>query len=556
MRIAAILALFATAALAQDPEEPRKLSGRELIDHEWKSRLADAGFKAAPKTDDSEFMRRVYLDLVGTIPSLDQAEKFLAAKGGDKRAKLVDELLSNGKYAENWAWIWASSLVGTNGDDNRGDLAVLAVSKTLEEYFQKNEPFTKFATDVITAQGMFELPNRRKKDDKKPDEKKPGGMMDEEEGGGMALMYFRWQQTAGRDFPMALANKFSRSFLGIQISCAQCHDHPFDKWTQEDFYGMAAFFTQVNVRRLQEEKQTYGYEIVERPARRGSGMLPLADTKKTVSAAWLDTKEKPGTDKNLRAEFARMLTSRANVQFARGVVNRYWGYMFGRGIVNPIDDFNGRNKPSHPDLLEGLAAEFIARNYDVKWLLREIANSQPYQISSRTKERSLDQEKLMAAAAVRSLTPEQILNSIIAAGLVDTSIIDRVMKAGALRQFRFAFGDDEGAEIVEFEGTIPAALMMMNGDAISRATGGAGGGRMKGQRRPAARGGLTRLDSILKQYSRDDERTRAVYLAVLSRPPSAKEMARALNYVNRRDEEGFEDLMWALMNSSEFLFNH
>ncbi len=548
MRTAAIALIFAATTFAQDTTD--RLAGRDLINREVKAKLADVGLKAGARASDSEFLRRAYLDIVGSVPPLEHVERFLADKADDKRARVVDALLASGAYADNWSWIWANALVA-GGDDQRADAAVIQVSRELKDHFAKGATMDQFATTLITATGKFE----RRQGGGGP----MGGMMDDkvEDGEGLSLLYFGWSRTAGRDFPMHLANKWSRLFLGMQISCAQCHDHPFDKWTQEDFYGMAAFFTQVNVRPLVKDgqRQPYGYEIVDRPNPRMRGGLQIPDTKKSVSPQYLDTKEKPAAGKNMRDEFARLLTAKTNAQFARGVVNRYWGYLFGRGLVNPVDDFNGRNKPSHPELLEGLAASFTEKGFDVKWLIREICMSDAYQTSSRAKERTADQEKYYAIAAIRPLTPEQIMNSVIVAGMKDPSSVDRLQRFQALREFRFTFADDEGAALVEFDGTIPAALLMMNSQIVSRVTGAAMGGF---RQRPGApkRPDGTRVQEIWNERKTDEERVRAVYLAALSRPPSGPELARGMKFVRARGEDGLEDVMWTLLNSSEFLFNH
>jgi len=553
MRVAAIALLVALAGVAssQDAPPPPK-AGHDLIDGQVKAKLADLNLKAAPAASDAEFLRRAFLDIVGSIPSLDHAEKFLADKSSDKRAKLVDALLASDAYAANWSYVWAGTFAGATGDGPFADAVIYAVSKQLKPHFDKNEPISEVAKAVVTYTGKFERENMR-----------PGQMMEGYDDGGIALMYFRWQQSAGRDLPMFLANKFSRAFLGMQISCAQCHDHPFDKWTQEDFYGMAAFFTEVAVRPIRKEgvQQPIGYEVLENKMLGKVRGLQIPDSKKgRVKPQWLDTKEEPKSGEAMRAEFTRLLTSRANTQFARAIVNKYWAHFFGRGIVNPPDDFNGRNKPSHPEMLEGLAAEFIAKNYDVKWLVREICASQAYQTSSRVKERTTDQEKYYATASVRALTPEQIMASLITATLKDPSSVSLQKKGQYLKDFRFNFGDDEDAELTEFEGTIPQALMMMNSELIARGTGGApaSGGTLRDRLRERREGkaGATRLDEILDTRKGAEERVRAIFLTTLTRQPTAKELSRYVKYASSRGEDGFEDVMWTLLNTSEFLFNH
>jgi len=553
MRLFAAIALIGSIALAQDPATTQDApSGRHLIDQEVLAKWKEAGIKPSGRADDAEFLRRVYLDLAGTTPSLEEAEKFLADRAMYKRSKVIDELLSSEKHHEYWGWVWANTVVGHESD--RSEQAITAVFKDFKEMFAKNAPLDEIARTVITAKGQTNTEGKGKKD----------GMMMEEDATGFPLFYFAVQRTAGRDFPLILANKFSKTFLGTQISCAQCHDHPFDKWTQEDFYGMAAFFTEVYVKRLQEGDKTYGYEVGDRApgkgGRRAAGPLMVPGTQKRIGPSWLDTKEAPKGDKSLREEFVRMLTSRSNTQFARAGVNRVWAYLMGRGIVNPPDDFNGKNKPSHPALMEALAADFAAHTYDLRWLIKEICNSQAYQQSSRTKERTTEMEKLYAVGAVRALAPEQIINSLLTAGLTDPSKITFQQRGQLLRQFRFAFPDDEGVELNEFQGTIAGALMMMNGDVIAQATGSAPQGKRPMDRpakRPQMKGNAaTRLGSILQNVRGDDERIRAIFVSVLTRAPNSKEMQRYMAHVRGAGEDGFEDVMWALLNCSEFMFQH
>ncbi len=568
MRIAALVVIAASVVAAQDTPTQAVLEGRALIDKDVQAKLADQGLKAAAKSDDAEFLRRVCLDIVGSIPALDPADKFLHDKSPDRRTKLIDALLAHDGYAASWSWQWASALVG-HGGDRPPDQAIVAVTEQLKPLFQKNASMAELARTIITYSGTYYFPGRGGKDrDKKDDKDKKGdpakgGMMggDEVDEGaaatdGMAIMYFRWQQTAGRDMAMALANKFSRQFLGMQISCAQCHDHPFDKWTQEDFYGMAAFFVGTNARQLRDGpgEPFYAAEVIERPARR-TPQLQIPDTKKMVKAGWLETREAPAAGKSTRDEFARLLTDKKTTQFARAMVNRTWAHFFGRGIVNPPDDFNGRNKPTHPELLDGLAAQFAAHDYDQKWLIREICNSDAYQRTSRVKERTPDLEKYYAVSGVRALTPEQVMNSIITASLVDPSTVTSLQKIGILRDFRYSFGDDEDVAVMDFEGSIPSALLMMNGILTARATGSEvqGGRPMKRVKKGDP---VTRLEQILESRKGDEERLRAVFITALSRQPSAKELARYGGHVRGRSENGYEDVLWALLNSSEFLFNH
>jgi len=559
MRYVLALALAGLLVGAQEPDQRSANGGRALIDRLVKAKLQDLQLTPAGPADSSEFLRRVSLDITGTIPTLEQVEKFLKDPSPDKRAKLVDDLLASEKYAEHMATIWSNLLVG-NGE-GQAQMARFATQKSMKELFAKNVPFDEFARKVITAEGL--LPDGRGM---------AKGMMDEDDddmpegANGLVALFVTTQRAAGRELPQALAGKFSRVFMGTQIQCAQCHDHPFDKWTQEDFYGMAAFFTQVDVRRNQMDKgakgdkkdekgekkpqaqQDYSFEVKDRPQGRrpkAQGGLVIPDSKKgPVKPSFLVTAAKPESGEELRAAFARLLTAPENHQFGRAIVNRTWGRMMGRGFVNPVDNFDQKNAPSHPELLNELADDFIQSGFDMKRLIREIALSDTYQRTSRSKKRDGEQEKYYAVAAVRALTPEQIMNSLMTASTVPgaTQTFRPRELFGAFRDFRYAFGDDEAAEVVEFQGTIPAALLMMNSPAIQRAT------------IAAAKGAGGRLAFIVNAYKNPRDQVTAMVGATLSRAPTTAELNRFVPVV-AKGATGAEDVYWTLLNSSEFLFN-
>jgi hypothetical protein len=353
--------------------------------------------------------------------------------------------------------------------------------------------------------------------------------------------------------------------MGTQIQCAQCHDHPYDKWTQEDFYGMAAFFTQVSVQRKQmmddkdkkdgkdgkdaKKRDDYSFEVSDRAPRRPRAqqgiMIPDSKNKTPIKPSFLATAAKPESGEELRTAFARILTAPENHQFARAIVNRTWGRFMGRGFVNPVDNFDQKNAPTHPELLDALADDFIQSGFDMKRLIREIAMSESYQRTSRTKKREPELEKYYAVAAVRALTPEQIMSSLATASTVpgDPRPTFRPRELiGVFRDFRYAFGDDEGAEMVEFQGTIPAALLMMNSPAIQRAT------------MAAAKGAGGRLAHIVNTYKNPRDQVTAMVGATLSRAPTNAELNRFVPVV-AKGVTGAEDVYWTLLNSSEFLFN-
>ncbi len=486
-----VLLMLGTVSFAQETQTGPRLTGSDLIDSLVKAKWTEIGLKPESRSDDAEFLRRVYLDIVGRIPTLPEAEKFLADKANEKRRKLVDALIDSEAFAENWAQIWAASLVGADSN-GRAEQIEAGYAKALQPLIAKNMPFDAFARELMTAEGKIEYTKGK------------GDTMSEGDGA-LVTFFFRYQKSAGKELPQALAGKFSRTFLGTQIQCAQCHDHPFDVWTPEDFYGMAGFWQGMSVR--QEKNKDTGEETIivdDRPGKRRMESMTMPGTTTKVSIGFLKTKEKPKEGEGLRSAFARLMTAKENLQFARATVNRYWAHFSGRGFVNPIDEFNGRNKPTHPELLEELAKDFQNHNFDIPYLVRAICNSQTYQITSASKKRDAEAQKYYSLAMVRPLSPEQILHSVVTAVSSDAAGANSARKdldvRRTIRDFRYPFADDEGAEAATFEGSIPAALLMMNSQlvaagitAASRASGARRGSARSSRRRRRPKNGSVRF---------------------------------------------------------------
>jgi hypothetical protein len=566
LAIGVLVALVVSTGFAQDTATEAKMSGSALIDRWIRAKWDDAKLKPAARAGEAEWMRRVYLDIAGQIPSLEEAEKYLADKSPRKREALVGSLLKDERYAEHWADVWSGIVVGfdkekrTEGLRNEG-------THDLRELLEKNLPYDEFARRIITVEGWVPEGYGMMKPGEKAPEEKPVGL---------ASYMVRISREAGKDFPKALAGKLSRSFLGVQIQCAQCHDHPFDKWTQEEFYGMASFFTEVKVRRDPKDAAMRGYHVEDaqkgavgkKPGGMGGADLSIPDSKSgPIKPSFIETGKGAESGASRRETFAKYVTSPENLQFARMCVNRYWAHFFGSGIVNPVDDFNGKNKPSHPELINELAKDFIDHKYDLHWLVKALAGSEAYNLTSRAvaKERDPQVEKLFALGRIRALAPEQILRSVIEAANLDEGpamsrrelgkgpggkgLKGAAKGDGAQRmimmltaQFRNTFEDDEGGEAVEFAGTIPSALMMMNSQVIA---GGSTAGRVNG------------FGEMLAKHPSPDAKVKAIFLSCVSRLPSASESSRWMAHVTREQGlKGYEDLMWTLLNTSEFLFNH
>jgi hypothetical protein len=339
---------------------------------------------------------------------------------------------------------------------------------------------------------------------------------------------------------ISMASKVSKLFMSTQIQCAQCHDHPFDRFTQEDFYGMVAFFARTKSKKVDQSKDNKDtrYELYDDV--KGEAAFGEGKAKKNVSPRFLDEIEPP-KDVSRREAFASLLIRHENPYFARSVVNRFWARFFGRGIIEPVDDFSNRFRPSHPQLLERLAREFVEHGYDVAWLIRSIANSRTYQLSSK-KPTNAGPERLFTHAATRPLTPEQLTTSLLSAlGVAEGQGSAKNMN-DLLRQFRLKFGDEEEADRGVFQGTIQQALMIMNGNLPNGEIGRAS----------------NTLDRILKQSTDPQDRVERIFLSVLCRRPTDRELTSFLPHVKAAGlkKEPYEDIFWVLLNSSEFLFNH
>lgn len=568
------------------------------VDAAIAEKLSEAGAASARASDDAEFLRRVTLDLTGTIPTADEARAFLASKAPDKRAQKIEALLASPAYAEFWSHWWYRVLTGMtpNSGQRQGDQARLlrgpadeTFQAWLAQQFGANAPYDKFATALITATGRTNE-------------------------NGATGWFARWD---GK--PNDLAGALSKTFLGVKIQCAQCHDHMYEPtWKQKDFQGMASFFVLAAARPIPEYQQAY--REVERmreermkemgedaPDKDGNGkpdkkalldgelrkdpklrdalrnryVMDITDAEPSALArgrgrvpkdkipealqervelasvtpkAWMGPSlpDLPGLTR--REMLARWVTSADNPYFARALVNRYWGHLFGRGLVDPVDDFTSMNPPSHPALLDLLAGDLRANGYDLKRLLRILANSAAYQRTSVWTGKDEPDPALFARAAVKSLSNEQLFHALVTATGTD-GMVDRAGRRDALASgygrgrdavfsaFTFLFDDDEGAEADEFAGSIPQGLFLMNGRMIQGALSGLPGAT---------------VSRALADEPTDAARVERLYLSAYGRAPDADERRAALAYVKQGNDEraGWQDLFWVLLNSAEFMSNH
>ncbi len=372
------------------------------IDRELDAKLTSAKAPASPLADDAEFLRRVSLDIIGRIPTLDKTTAFLDSKDADKRRKLIDELLANRDYAVNFGTIWRN-LLSPPGNNVKGKAPRDEFTPWLINQLSQNRGWDKIVTDLLTVEGDVQ---------KVP---QTAFLMANAEN-------FRPQA----NLVTASAAKF---FLGVRLGCAECHDHPFSAWKQTDFWGTAAFFGRLRNTSfkgppfiLTEEADStpppkdLAITII-RPAPGGGIVLPASTGKatgQTIQARYLGGAETKLDDaKPFRPIFAAWATAKENPYFAPALVNRMWSHFFGRGFVYPVDDFRDNNPPTHPQLLNLLADEFRNADYDFKHLIRCICNSKAYQRTSRPLPENERERELYSHMAVKIMSPEAFYNSLL-----------------------------------------------------------------------------------------------------------------------------------------------
>jgi hypothetical protein len=493
-----------------------------MIRETWET----VGVSPSPRASDGEFLRRAYLDLLGRIPSLKESTGFLDSSDPNKRAKLVSYLLDHPDYARHFGNLWGVALIGRGDQGNEVDRPALRA--WLRARFAANEPWDAIARELITANG--------------PNTPENGAT-------NFAMAHLEFDA-------VPLTSITTRVFLGQQIQCTQCHDHPSNDWKQADFWGINAFFRGVRTREVTRTgsggaEETAYYELFDDPTDAFARFDRRDGTIRIAFPTYLDGRKiSQGTDADRRQELGTFITEPSNDQFSRAFVNRMWGHLLGRGFVHPIDDFGDHNPPSHPELLDRLAADFRESGYDIKQLIRRITSSEAYHLSSvRTPDNAQD-EAYFSHMALKPLTPEQLFESLLTATQAHQSGGGGDSDARRdrwLRQFTFTFANDEVNEGTSFQGTIPQALMMMNGDLISEATSCKPGSFLKGL-----------LDEATRRGASAEFVVDRLYLAALSRPPSSKEAAAAQMMLRQGSSpvDVMEDIFWALLNSNEFVLNH
>jgi len=484
-----------------------------------------ASIEPAPLADDAEYLRRAHLDLIGKIPSVSELQAFLEDARPDKRARVIDELLRRGAHAQHFANTWRTLMLAGAPENVTSAVLLRQFHTWLRLRFAVNMPYDRLVSELLVApidQSAMQM---------------------------NAMAARRFVPTPAAFFQAnelkreQIAASASRFFLGVQVQCAQCHDHPFSHWKQSEFWSLAAFFDTTAPGGVETLKTSSG----------SPNAIRIPDTDITVEPTFLDGTQPDwasGTSK--RELLARWMTRTDNPYFAKAAVNRLWDHFMGRGFVHPVDDLDPSNPPSHPDLLNELARQFTLHHFDLNYLIRAITGSRAYQSTSVRSGLSDDDPSHFARMPVRRMTADQLFHSIVqATGFREPRRIARRGApvpgiATAADAFRTRFSDS-AVPRTEAETSVLQALALMNGKLISDAT------DLKTSETLVAVAEAPFLDT--------GGRVEMLFMATLTRSPSPEEAARLAAYVERGGAGGdskkaLADIFWALLNSAEFALNH
>lgn len=531
----AATALFPVPARAQGPASPGykedvlKLS--KWIDDYLERRWKELGVTPAALAEDAIFFRRLNLDLIGKIPELTEVQDYLGNPHDTKRWNAVERCLSNDAAARHFANFWRTIIIGRSSNQ-QFQFVYPQFEQWLEDRIKKNTPLDQITKEILTAQNNGGQPFQ------------PGFGP----GGGPMTPQGFFVVNEGK--AENLAGSTARVFLGVKIECAQCHKHPFAKWTREQFWEFAAFYSGQNGFRQAQPKQKKNVSFV--PGRE----IVIPEVNKVVKAKYLTGKEPEwGAFSDSRKVLAEWVTSKDNPYFARAMADHLWAYIFGVSLLEPILEPNDDSPVTHPELLDKLAKELIAHGFDQMFLIRALAHTKAYQRSSGGPELATKEDyHLFLRMPIRSLSPEQIFDSIAVAthlGQQQTYSNDMRFNPGLpfggntpRGQFLAKFGTQERR--YDPQTSILQALFMMNGKFMTERTRAESNDDI---------GTLAKLD----RPPRDKLRT--MFYMLLSRPPREEELQRLVPYIesggpSHDRQRAIEDIYWALLNSPEFLLNH
>lgn len=488
------------------------------IDRFVNSKLQRVRILPSELTGDAEFLRRVSYDLIGLPPTVEETRAFLADKTLNriKRSRTIDKLMVRPEFVDHWAVKWSDLLQVSR--NRLGDKGMWAFREWVREAIASDKPYDQMARELITARGStFQNPPAN---------------------------YFRFT----RDPKLAMETT-TQLFLGVRMVCAQCHDHPFEQWTQNQYFQLTAFFGGVGIKDGMDSNEEVIYD------KREDAEIKHPKDGRIMQAKFLFGGDKLSpAEADLRQSLAGWLTSRDNALFGKAMANRMWSYFFGRGIIEPVDDIRASNPPSNPQLLDALTKDFVDHNFDLRHLIKTIVNSRTYQLSYQANEWNLDDEINFSHAQPRRLSAEELFDGLYLATGSKPYFKDVPRDFTAeqfpdsnvgLGGFLDLFGRPERQTSCECERrsdvSLVQALNLINGSTIADAVADEKG----------------RIATLILSGVADRKLIEELYLAALNRPPEPREMDLAQTYLARgmNRAERAQDLLWALLNSNAFLFN-
>jgi len=463
---------------------------------------------------DEEFLRRVTVDITGQLPTEEEYRAFIADQASDKRAQLINRLLERKEFSEIWAMKW-SELLMVKTTNNVSQKSMFLYSTWLTDKIAKNVPLDQMVRELLsTSGGTFREP---------------------------ATNYYQVERDT-----LKVAENVAQVFMGIRTQCAQCHNHPFDRWTMDDYYGFAAFFSQIGRKQGEDYRETIVFNS-------GGGEVahPVGGRQMKPKFLGGDTPDLAGKDR--RVVVSEWLTAPDNPFFATNVANRVWSHFFGRGIIEPVDDIRVSNPASNPELFQALGKKLVEYKYDFKQLVRDICNSETYQRSTERNDSNMADERNFAHANVRRIPAEMLLDCVVQVtgaydkfgGLPVGSRAVQIADGGNSNYFLTTFGraprDTVCACEAKTDPTLSQALHMLNGQTI--------GGKI-------GQGQFTK--KMLDAGKAPPEIIESIYIRSLTRKPTEAEMKNLLEIVAQAEnpQAGLDDVFWAVLNSREFLFNH
>lgn len=573
---AAILSMLPGVVSAQSAGST-KAGGRSGADHglpqvrkineEIRQVWADSKLTPSAAASDGEWCRRVYLDVLGRIPSVQELREFLSTREGDKKAKLVAKLLNDDAYtqdyARNWTTVWTNILIGRNGGLERRSLINReGMQKYLRDAFARGKPYDTMVYELVTANGSTT----------------PG---EGDFNGATNFLVGKLEENAAQATAMT-----SKIFLGLQVQCTQCHNHPFNEWKQQKFWEMNAFFRQTRAQRQTAPggRDIENVKLVNQDfAGEGSGGSGQSEAiiyyelrnglLQSAFPVFVDGQEikRHGrmSECDRRTELGKLIVNSQYLE--KTIVNRMWQHFLGYGFTKPVDDLGPHNLPSHPGLLDYLAAELRTSSFNLKELIRWIVLSEPYSLSSRIASGNKGDDPLLGESPkfshfyMRQMQAEQLYESLLVATQAHKARgsyeEQEKLKADWLQQFVVAFGTDEGDEATTFNGTIPQALMLMNGDLVKRAIN-------------ADQGSF--LTTLATGNMKPKEKVDYLFESALARRPTGAEVNVTNKLLEAREWDrqrgkgksdkgkgmdnsavlALQDIFWAVLNSNEFILQH